>query len=40
MRSTAKRLRFVGEEAVEISEGVATNRNGRGVEFESRNFKA
>jgi hypothetical protein len=30
----------MGEEVVETSEGVATNKNGLGVEFESRNFKA
>jgi hypothetical protein len=29
-----KRLRFTGEEAIEISKGVITNRNGLGVELE------
>jgi hypothetical protein len=34
-----KSLRFTREEVARLSKGVATNRNGLGVEFESKNFK-
>jgi len=30
---------FIGEEATRLGEGVPTNRNGFGVELESKNFK-
>ncbi len=35
-----KRLKFTREEAIEIGKGVATNRNGLGIELNLKNFKA
>ncbi len=37
--SVMKRLRFIVEEVVGKSKGMTTNKNGFGVEFNSKNFK-